>query len=63
LKLVIHGKTGKKELFDLKNDISETQNIADKYPKEVERLEKIRVKWNSELVAPAFLGLDAERKK
>jgi arylsulfatase A-like enzyme len=63
LKLVIHGKTGKKKLFDLKNDISETQNIADIFPKEVERLEKIRVKWNSELVAPAFLGLEAERKK
>lgn len=58
LKLVIYGKTNKKELYDLKSDISETTNIADKYPQEVERLDQLRKSWNRELVAPAFLGLE-----
>ena len=58
LKLVIHGKANKKELYNLKNDISETTNIADKYPQEVERLDQLRKSWNRELVAPAFLGLE-----
>ncbi len=58
LKLVIHGKTNKKELYNLKNDISETTNIADKYPQEVERLDQLRKNWNQELIAPAFLGLE-----
>lgn len=57
LKLVIHGKTGKKELYNLKNDIGETHDLANEQPKDVDRLEQLRVKWNSELIAPTFLGL------
>ncbi len=71
LKLVVKWKGSKKELYNLKNDIGETNNIANQHPDEVERLHKILKEWESELINPTFLGLihtaawvkKAEKKK
>ena len=57
LKLVINGKTSKKELYNLKDDIGETKNIANKHPKDVERLSQLSQEWDSHLIDPIFLGL------
>ena len=57
LKLVINGKTSKKELYNLKDDIGETKNIANKHPKDVERLSQLSPEWDSHLIDPIFLGL------
>jgi arylsulfatase A-like enzyme len=66
LKLIVKWESETKELYNLKDDISEKNNIAKKYPEEVTRLNKIRLKWESELIEPQFLGLihtDAWQKK
>ncbi|PCI35310.1 MAG: N-acetylgalactosamine 6-sulfate sulfatase [Flavobacteriaceae bacterium] len=57
LKLVVKWKGSKKELYNLKNDIGEKINIANQYPKQVKRLHKILLEWESELIEPTFLGL------
>lgn len=57
LKLVVKWKGSKKELYNLKDDIGETNNIASQNPQEVKRLYAILKEWESELVDPAFLGL------
>jgi arylsulfatase len=40
-KLVRHGKAGTLELFDLNADISETRDLADKYPEIVSELKAL----------------------
>lgn len=57
LKLVVKWKGSKKELYNLKDDVGETNDISDKYPEEVKRLNNILKQWESELIEPAFLGL------
>ncbi len=45
------------ELYDLEKDIGETTNVASQHPEKLRRLEALRVKWDSQLVEPRFLGL------
>lgn len=71
LKLIVKWKGSKKELYNLKNDIGEKNDLANQYPEEVDRLHKILSEWESELIDPTFLGLihtaawvkKAEKKK
>jgi len=37
------------ELYDLRNDIKETTNIADKYPKRTEEMKAAIEKWKSDV--------------
>jgi arylsulfatase A-like enzyme len=64
-KLVIPWKGGAPQLYNLQADIGEETNIAAKHPETVRELDKLRDRWNSELVEPRFLGLGSkpERKK
>ena len=39
------------------DDIGETKNIANKHPKDVERLSQLSQEWDSHLIDPIFLGL------
>ncbi len=57
LKLVVKNKGSVKELYNLENDISESNNIASRNKQEVDRLYKILNEWESELINPTFLGL------
>ncbi len=57
LKLIVKSKGNRKELYNLKKDISESNNIAEFHPEEVERLYQILNEWESELIDPIFLGL------
>jgi arylsulfatase A-like enzyme len=57
LKLVVKRKGSKKELYNLKIDIGEKNDIASQYPNDVDRLYKTLKEWESELIDPTFLGL------
>tara|TARA_B100000809_G_scaffold237914_1_gene258216 strand:+ start:6324 stop:7772 length:1449 start_codon:yes stop_codon:yes gene_type:complete len=57
LKLIVKWKSETKELYNLKDDISEKNNLAKKYPEEVKKLNKMGLAWESELIDPIFLGL------
>ena len=50
-------KTNTVLLYDLDKDIGEKTNIAEKHPDQMKKLEAMRVKWDSELIEPRFLGL------
>ena len=56
-KLVIHKANAKPQLYELSEDIGETNNIANAHPEKLEQLGKILNEWTSELQDPAFLGL------
>lgn len=56
LKLVLK-KDGVPQLYNLKEDIGEQNNIAKQYPEEVKRLDAIRKEWDSQLMPPIFEGL------
>jgi hypothetical protein len=52
-------------LFDLKNDISEKNNLIDIKPQSFDFLKNIYINWESEMLDPIFLGLgeDSEYSK
>ena len=55
-KLVLK-KDGVPQLFNLKKDIGEQNNIAQQFPEEVKKLDEIRKEWDSQLINPIFDGL------
>ncbi len=50
------------ELYHLKNDIGEQNNIAKQFPDEVKLLDTLRKKWDSELINPIFESLKSGKK-
>lgn len=62
LKLVLK-KDGVPQLYDLKKDIGEQNDISLQYPDEVNKLEAIRKEWDSQLIAPIFEGLIMSKAK
>ncbi|MCP4310876.1 MAG: sulfatase-like hydrolase/transferase [Bacteroidetes bacterium] len=56
-KIVTHDNADIKELYNLEDDIGETIDLAEVYPRKLEELDSIRKAWNEELIPPAFLGL------
>jgi arylsulfatase A-like enzyme len=61
LKLV-KDKDNKPELYNLKEDIGEQNDIAQQYPEEVKKIEAIRKEWDSQLIEPIFEGLIMAKK-
>lgn len=49
------------QLFDLSHDSSEEHDLASQQPQQVEQLSALLDSWNSELVAPLFVGLNLDR--
>ncbi|RKX34921.1 MAG: N-acetylgalactosamine 6-sulfate sulfatase [Verrucomicrobia bacterium] len=56
-KLVLPGTGKKPVLFNLEQDIGETNNILKSVPEKAGELEALRKQWDAELVEPRFLGL------
>ncbi|NOR75095.1 MAG: sulfatase-like hydrolase/transferase, partial [Draconibacterium sp.] len=56
-KLVTLNDGDVKELYDLKNDTGEKNNIIKQLPKVAEQIDTLRSQWNKELIDPVFLGL------
>lgn len=50
------------QLYNLKEDIGEQNDIAKLYPKEVNKLDDIRKKWETQLIDPIFEGLKMSKK-
>ena len=56
LKLVLK-KDNIPQLFNLKEDIGEQKDIAKEFPDEVQKIDALRKKWDSELIEPIFASL------
>lgn len=56
-KLVTLENAAIKELYNLEEDISESNNIAADYPEKLNEIDSLRKNWNEELIRPTFLGL------
>jgi arylsulfatase A-like enzyme len=56
-KLVIGQKGGSGELYNLKQDVGEKKDLAESNTEKLGILEKMRTKWDSQLVPPVFEGL------
>ncbi len=56
-KLVTLAKGSQTELFNLRQDISETKDISATHTNEFQALEAKRTKWDSQLIPPVFEGL------
>jgi arylsulfatase A-like enzyme len=56
-KLVIPAHGSAAQLYNLTNDIRESENLATSKPEVLSELEKKRVAWNEQLVEPVFQGL------
>lgn len=61
-KLVLD-KTNIRELYNLKEDNGENNNIAKQNPATLKKIEKIRIKWDSQLIEPIFAGLKMNKNK
>lgn len=56
-KLVIADAKQPTRLFNLKNDISERNDLAEWNPAKLAEIEELRVKWDAQLMEPRFEGL------
>jgi len=61
-KLLIQSKGSAAELFNLGEDKGEAKNLAAAQPEKLQELEKRRVEWSSQLIAPVFEGLETKKK-
>jgi arylsulfatase A-like enzyme len=61
MKLAIPGSGGK-QLFNLAEDISESNNLASAKPEVVEALDRLRRQWSEQMMEPQFLGLAQEEQ-
>lgn len=62
-KLVTQKSGAIKELYDLRNDIGETKNLADEKPGKVSEIDALRAKWASQLIDPVFVGRNKDKNK
>jgi len=49
-----HGVAHSVELYNIKDDVSETKNLASAYPEKVEELQKAMMAWRMEVGAPEY---------
>ncbi|MEA2068955.1 MAG: sulfatase-like hydrolase/transferase, partial [Verrucomicrobiota bacterium] len=56
-KMIIPFAGGAAQLYNVAEDIGEENDIAQQHPEKLQRLEELRVQWDSQLVEPRFLGL------
>jgi arylsulfatase A-like enzyme len=62
-KLVIPTKDAPPELYHLRRDISEKQNLADSHPEIVADLRQRLARWEAGMIAPVFEGLLSNNAK
>jgi arylsulfatase A-like enzyme len=61
-KLVIPGQGAEPELYNIVEDIEESNNLAGSHAAKLAALEKMRVAWEAQLVPPIFPGLEQPRR-
>lgn len=62
MKLVIEGKGSKPVLFNLAEDIGESNNLAESAATDLDDLDKKRIAWDKQLIPPVFEGLPWKKK-
>ncbi|QBN20316.1 sulfatase family protein [Flavobacterium nackdongense] len=62
LKLVLN-KDNEPELYNLKEDIGEINDIAKQFPTELQKMDNLRKEWDSQLIEPIFEGLIMKKNK
>ena len=60
---LVEPRGGRPELYDLRRDLSERQDLASAQPEALAALERLKQAWNAQLVPPAFTGLESLPKK
>jgi arylsulfatase A-like enzyme len=61
-KLLIEAKNTGARLYDLKQHVGETKDLAGSKPEALAELEKRRIAWDAQLIAPVFRGLETRKK-
>jgi hypothetical protein len=51
-----------REMYNLKDDISEEENIAKSSPERFKEIDNVRAEWSDGLIEPAYLGLEHIKK-
>jgi arylsulfatase A-like enzyme len=59
--ITYNGGTGR-QMFDLKNDIREENNIIKALPERFKEIDSVRAEWSKGLIEPAYLGLEHTKK-
>ena len=62
-KLVIESKETAPQLYNLKDDLGETKNLASSGATVLEALNQKRLSWDAQMVAPVFEGLKPKKSK
>jgi arylsulfatase A-like enzyme len=61
-KIMTYNGGNGRQMFNLKNDISEENNIIKAFPERFKEIENARAEWSKGLIEPAYLGLEHTKK-
>lgn len=61
-KIITYNDGNDRQMFNLKNDISEENNIIKALPERFQEIDSVRAEWSKGLIEPAYLGLEHTNK-
>lgn len=61
-KIITYNAGRGRQMFNLKNDISEKNNIINAFPERFQEIDRVREEWSKGLMEPAYLGLEHTKK-
>jgi arylsulfatase A-like enzyme len=61
-KIMTYNGGNGRQMFNLKNDISEENDIIKAFPERFKEIENARAEWSKGLIEPAYLGLEHTKK-
>jgi arylsulfatase A-like enzyme len=61
-KIITYNGGNGRQMFNLKNDISEENNIIKALPERFKEIDSVRAEWSKGLIEPAYLGLEHTNK-
>jgi arylsulfatase A-like enzyme len=61
-KIITYNGGRGREMYNLKNDISEENNIIKAFPERFKEIDHVRAEWSKGLIEPAYLGLEHTKK-
>jgi len=61
-KIITYNGGRGREMYNLKDDISEEENIAKSSPERFKEIDHVRAEWSKGLIEPAYLGLEHTKK-
>ncbi|WP_289055425.1 sulfatase-like hydrolase/transferase [Carboxylicivirga marina] len=61
-KIITQNEGAWRQLYNLKDDISEENNMVKTSPERYQEIDKLRIEWSKGLIEPAYLGLEHTKK-